>query len=204
MELCDLTLEDRIKEMGRTMVQEIRELELDFVREQNSVAETVETPPEATRERIPSVQSDEISGSTTPAESNANPTPADEIDWEPVMDILDDMTSGLIYIHGKNIVHRDLKPRNGTSLQLKHMLTRLQCSFHRDSIVGSSPTLAPRPLPLPKSWSQRPLDAAPKAIAHRKSSEHVVITTNGLIFLLLVALPTKSSPAKNSSTAIGM
>jgi hypothetical protein len=31
MELCDLTLEDRIKEMGRAMVQEIREL--DFVRE---------------------------------------------------------------------------------------------------------------------------------------------------------------------------
>jgi serine/threonine protein kinase len=35
------------------------------------------------------------------------------IDWEELISILDDITSGLIYIHSQKFVHRDLKPRNG-------------------------------------------------------------------------------------------
>ena len=37
----------------------------------------------------------------------------DEIDWEGMGVVLDDILTGLIYIHGQQIVHRDLKPRNG-------------------------------------------------------------------------------------------
>jgi serine/threonine protein kinase len=42
--------------------------------------------------------------------------PEDElIDWEALITIFKDITSGLIYIHSKKFVHRDLKPRNGTT-----------------------------------------------------------------------------------------
>jgi hypothetical protein len=41
--------------------------------------------------------------------------PEDElIDWKALIKVLNDITSGLIYIHGQKYVHRDLKPRNGT------------------------------------------------------------------------------------------
>jgi len=33
--------------------------------------------------------------------------------WDPILQILDDITCGLVYIHGKRFVHRDLKPQNG-------------------------------------------------------------------------------------------
>ena len=43
--------------------------------------------------------------------------PEDElIDWEALIAVLKDITSGLIYIHSQKFVHRDLKPRNGTTL----------------------------------------------------------------------------------------
>lgn len=41
--------------------------------------------------------------------------PSDVVDilWNPIRNILNDIVSGLIYIHRNQVVHRDLKPRNG-------------------------------------------------------------------------------------------
>ena len=36
------------------------------------------------------------------------------IDWASALDIIEDVASGLVYIHDQNIVHRDLKPQNGS------------------------------------------------------------------------------------------
>ena len=47
--------------------------------------------------------------------SSSENFPEDElIDWGPLITVLKDITSGLIYIHSQKFVHRDLKPRNGS------------------------------------------------------------------------------------------
>jgi hypothetical protein len=125
MELCDLTLEDRIKEMGLNSVEGVPDQKIpardDFVGAKNSASQlrdaAINIGPTVDHDhpdQALGIPGDGFIGLPTPPESSSDPPPADnELNWEPVMEILDDMTSGLIYIHGKNIVHRDLKPRNG-------------------------------------------------------------------------------------------
>jgi len=133
MELCDLTLEDRIREMGRDSVPEettrvhtnlpldrsVPEQNLDVQLRQVEISGARTTQQAAIdQDQDLDFGSEEGSSIPTPLESSPDASP-DEFGWEAVMEILEDITSGLIYIHGKNIVHRDLKPRNGINLQSK-------------------------------------------------------------------------------------
>jgi serine/threonine protein kinase len=111
----------RLKSLEETLVQQIPEVD-DFVRGSNPEAQ-VHDGAQIVDEEIPNgVASRSLTASESFAKSSLDlpePSPdsllaSDDFNWEPVMEILEDVTSGLIYIHGKNIVHRDLKPRNGT------------------------------------------------------------------------------------------
>jgi serine/threonine protein kinase len=45
-----------------------------------------------------------------------------EINWSPVVKVIEDICGGLIYIHEHGTVHRDLKPQNGMSLIMNSLL----------------------------------------------------------------------------------
>src|SRR2546423_6492441 len=81
-------------------------------------------------------------------------------------------------------------------------LTPLQCSFPRETNVGSWRTsVVPPPLPQ-KSWLRRLWGGAPTAIEPLKLS-HAISTTSGPIFLLSDVFPTRLSQAKSFSVVIG-
>ena len=45
-----------------------------------------------------------------------NSNTPNEFDWQSIVNIIEDITRGLIYLHNNKTIHRDLKPKNGTLL----------------------------------------------------------------------------------------
>jgi serine/threonine protein kinase len=93
MEYCEETLEHRIFGNGKVQV------------------ENVEGPDMVAIPAIPAIPAHTAEN---PVADEEVPTLQIEFDWEPVLDIIVDITSALMYIHKEGIAHRDLKPRNGT------------------------------------------------------------------------------------------
>lgn len=59
-------------------------------------------------------------------------TPEVEFNLEPILTIVEDIASALVYIHSQKVVHRDLKPRNGI---LHYILYRIYISDIEHSVV---------------------------------------------------------------------
>ena len=106
MEYCPETLESRIHGAG----QKAQGSESGSVLESMSCQVEVET------------LSTRATEATTIDESNA---PSPEFDWESVVDIIEDVNRGLVYLHHNSTVHRDLKPKNGNRYPLASWFNRL-------------------------------------------------------------------------------
>lgn len=101
MEYCPETLESRIHGAG----QKAQDIELGSVfggGTDQMQSESLALPTRTTQ-------------ATTSDETN---TPPPEFDWESVIDIIDDINRGLVYLHQNSTVHRDLKPKNGDTQSL--------------------------------------------------------------------------------------
>ena len=105
MEYCRETLEDRIRSAGSGGPNGPTLSEVELIKQKGSPA------------MIPTVSHDEsvsnIDSSSIPSSDPLQNDTQFDIDWGSIGDILQDITSGLIYVHHNKIVHRDLKPRNG-------------------------------------------------------------------------------------------
>jgi serine/threonine protein kinase len=106
MEYCPETLEHRIREYSK----------MGLGVGAPSIRNKPSRSPQTTTS--PSTDKDDPHATIRPRRDGAPNEPLEEeqmaFAWEPVMEILLDITSGLAYLHGKGIVHRDLKPSNGS------------------------------------------------------------------------------------------
>ena len=167
-----MTLEDRIREMGRVHSNSRvdksipgRHFEVESNQVEISGTRTIQAPIDQDQEL--DFGSEEVSSAPTPLESPPDASP-DEFRWEPVMEILEDITSGLIYIHGKDIVHRDLKPRNGINVQSNEFVNPRAVLFSSRDKCWKLADFGSASIATSKTWSPQPWDGAPTAIGPLK------------------------------------
>jgi serine/threonine protein kinase len=123
MEYCPETLEDRIKIGGAGIRNQppmltdpatpTSSLYLNDAMDENRGAQPGPMSPSLD---VPFTRPSDILSSETPLPEPPHlPT---DINWDAIGAIIDDIVSGLIYMHDNGVVHRDLKPRNGIILQI--------------------------------------------------------------------------------------
>lgn len=132
MEYCPETLEDRIRSAGSGSANG------PTLAQAAAVPQSISATPMATLG-----YDESISNKDSPSPPLPGPLENHlqfDINWELIGDILQDISSGLIYLHHNRIVHRNLKPRNGRQ-PIQFSLIVMQCSFPNSIIVGNWPTL---------------------------------------------------------------
>lgn len=100
MEYCLETLESRIHGTGHKPPQNdlVSGKEAPHIEKRHAVVESISTR----TTKVP----------TTEDMTESSP----EFDWQSVIDVIQDINRGLMYLHQNRVVHRDVKPKNGTSL----------------------------------------------------------------------------------------
>jgi len=104
MEYCSETLEDRIHGLSKKTEHNNTK---NSANELANMAFNTQTKPAFASSNFDSWTHEDLEES-----------PSIELDFESVAEILEDIVSGLIYIHQHKTVHRDLKPANGTGTLL--------------------------------------------------------------------------------------
>jgi hypothetical protein len=113
MEYCTKTLEDHIcgankhvEGINAKAWSDTRDLFAISRNGEPKAESVIENIKKGEKNRTPNVDSDSASSEEDLI----------DFDFESVADILDNIISGLTYIHGRNVVHGDLRPRNGIAL----------------------------------------------------------------------------------------
>jgi serine/threonine protein kinase len=127
MEFCSQNLHDYIRQSSTNLVRQRPEDKAPSFKAPAKIPEMIESQLEFVHPYTPLDRPRAMAqplAPNTPTDQPANQMACD-IAWEPIGTIIDNIVSGLKYIHGKKVVHRDLKPQNGTALSSVVFLTSI-------------------------------------------------------------------------------